>query len=256
MPMRRLLLLCAASLCCTTGLNAGDLKMQFVFDGNVPAAKPIDVNRDQEFCGKHGLTDESLVINPKNKGIKNVIVYVYTGRGGSDLPESPEKNTVHELANKNCRFEPHVVVAQVGDTLKVTNPDPVGHNANLNFLKNNAANLMIPAGQEKVVKLTESEPAPIPVECNIHPWMKSYVVVLDHPYAAVSDEDGNLVIKGLPNEELVFRVNIEAADGSLKEVIVDGKKQVWKRNRFEVDIKEGVNDLGVVKIQPNQLKMP
>ncbi len=252
--MRRLLLCAAAGLFSTAGLYAGDLKMQFVLDGNVPATDPIKVDKDAEFCGKHELVDESLVVNPKNKGIKNVVVYVYTGRGGSDLPASAEQNKTHELANKNCRFEPRIVLAQTGDTLKVTNPDPVGHNANLNFLKNDAANLMIPATQEKEVPLTESEPAPIPVECNIHPWMKAYVVVLDHPYAAVSDEDGNLVIKDLPNEELVFRVFMEAADGSLDDVNVGGKKQQWKRNRFEVKIADGENDLGVVKIQPSQLK--
>lgn len=253
--MRRFLL-STACLFAATSLYAGDLKMQFVFDGDVPAPSPIDVNRDAEFCGKHNLSDESLVVNPKTKGIKNVVVYVYTGRGGSDLPESAPKNATHELANKNCRFEPHIVLTQVGDKLKVTNPDPVGHNANLNFLKNDAANLMIPASQEKTVELKESEPAPIPVECNIHPWMKSYVVVLDHPYAAVSDEDGVLVIKDLPNEELNFRVYIEAADGALDEVDVNGKTQEWKRNRFDVEIKDGVNDMGVVKIKPAQLKIP
>nr|WP_153555850.1 methylamine utilization protein [Roseimaritima sediminicola] len=253
--MRRFLL-STACLFAAANVYGGDLKMQFVFDGDVPAPAPIDVNRDTAFCGKHDLTDESLVVNPKNKGIKNVVVYVYTGRGGSDLPDSPEKNDTHELANEDCRFEPRVVLTQVGDTLKVTNPDPVGHNANLNFLKNDAKNLMIPASQEKDVELEESEPAPIPVECNIHPWMRAYVVVLDHPYAAVSDEDGNLTIKGLPNEELTFRVWMEAADGALSEVEVDGKTQEWKRNRFEVDIKDGVNDLGVVKIKPDQVKLP
>ena len=69
----------------------------------------------------------------------------------------------------------HIVIAQTGDTLKVTNPDAVGHNANLGFFNNKQQNFTIPAGQEKTVALEESEPAPIPVDCNIHPWMKSYV---------------------------------------------------------------------------------
>lgn len=253
--MRRLFSL-ALLLICVPVLSAGDLKMQFIFDGDVPAPSPIDPNRDAEFCGQHNLVKENFVVDPDSKGIKNIVVYVYTGRGGSDLPELPAGDETKVLANKNCRFEPHIVIAQVGDTLKVTNPDPIGHNANMNFIRNKPANPMIPAGQSKSVELTEPEPAPIQVDCNIHPWMRAYVLVMDHPYAAASDKDGNLVIKDLPNGELTFRVFMEAADrGAFNEVEVGGKTQKWRRNRFEVDIKDGVNDLGVVKIKPSQVKV-
>jgi len=98
----------------------------------------------------------------------------------------------------------------------------------------------------------ENEPAPIPVDCNIHPWMKSYVVVLDHPFAAVSDENGDLTIKGLPaGEELVFRVYHEA--GGIKEVEINGKSEEWSRSRFKVDVKPGMNDLGTVVIPTDAL---
>lgn len=233
--------------------ETGDLKIRFEYDGDPPKPDAIDVNKDKEFCGKHPLMDESLIVNEANKGLKNVVVYVYTGRGGSDLDKvEPAKNT-HTLANDKCRFEPHIVVAQVGDTLKITNPDPVGHNANLGFFNNKAQNFTIPSGQEKLVELEKDEPAPIPVDCNIHPWMKSFVVVLDHPFAAVSDENGDLVIKGLPvGEKLVFRAFHEA--GSIQEVTINGKEQPWKRSRFEVEIKAGMNDLGTAVVDPKTFK--
>ncbi len=227
--------------------QTGDLKIHFEYGGDPPDAAEVNVNKDVEFCGKNKLLNDRLLVNKQNKGIKNVVVYVYTGRGGSKLDKvEPAKNT-HTLANQNCRFEPHIVIAQTGDTLKVTNPDAVGHNANLGFFNNKQQNFTIPSGQEKTVELEKDEPAPIPVDCNIHPWMKSYIVVLDHPFAAASDENGDLVIKGLPaGEELVFRAYHEA--GSLGEVEINGKKEEWKRSRFEVKIKEGMNDLGTVVI--------
>jgi plastocyanin len=233
--------------------ETGDLKIRFEYGGDPPKPDAIDVNKDKEFCGKHPLMDERLIVSEKNKGIKNVLVYVYTGRGGSDLDKvEPVKNT-HTLANDKCRFEPHIVVAQVGDTLKITNPDPVGHNANLGFFNNKAANFLIPPGQEKLVELEKDEPAPIPVDCNIHPWMKSFVVVLDHPFAAVSDENGDLIIKGLPvGKKLVFRAFHEA--GSIQEVKIDGKDEPWKRSRFEVEIKAGENDMGTAVIDPDTFK--
>ncbi|MAI72173.1 MAG: hypothetical protein CMM01_14870 [Rhodopirellula sp.] len=232
--------------------ETGDLKIHFEYGGDAPAPSAIDVNKDVQFCGKSKLMNERLLVNPKNKGVKNVVVYVYTGRGGSKLDAVPASNKTLTLANNACRFEPHIVIAQTGDTLKVTNPDAVGHNANLGFFNNKQQNFTIPAGQEKTVALEESEPAPIPVDCNIHPWMKSYVVVLDHPFAAVSDENGVLTIKGLPaGEELVFRVYHEA--GGIKEVEIDGKSEEWSRSRFKVDVKPGMNDLGTVVIPADAL---
>ncbi len=247
--------LLAITLTTTAGADeTGDLKIRFQYDGKAFTPKPIDVNKDVEFCGKHGLLNEALVINKENNGIKNVVVYVYTGRGGSKLAKSEPANNTHTLANENCRFEPHILITQTGDTLKVTNPDPVGHNANINFFNNKAQNVMVPSGQEQSIALEKDEPAPIPVDCNIHPWMKAYVLVLDHPFAAVSDENGDLTIKGLPagKKELVFRVYHEA--GAINEVEIDGKKEDWKRSRFEVEIKPGMNDLGTVVVPADALK--
>jgi plastocyanin len=232
--------------------DTGDLKIRFEYGGDPPAPSAIDVNKDVEYCGRTKLVNERLLVNPENRGIKNVVIYVYTGRGGSKLKDyEPAKNT-HTLANDKCRFDPRIVIAQTGDTLRVTNPDDVGHNANLAFFNNKQQNFTIPAGQEKSVELEKSEPAPIPVDCNIHPWMKSFVVVLDHPFVAVSDDNGDLMIKGLPaGKELVFRANHEA--GSIKEVKINGKDEEWSRSRFELEIKPGMNDLGTVVIPADSL---
>lgn len=238
----------------THALSAEDatLKLRLVYDGDAPKADLVDPNKDVDFCGKHTIVNEKLLVNEQNNGIRNAIVYVYTRSSGDDLPELSPANKTHELANDKCRFEPHVVLAQTGDSLKITNPDPIGHNANLNFFRNTAQNLMIPSGQEKVVELKEAEPAPIPVDCNIHPWMRSYVVVLEHSFADISDQDGNIEISGLPaGKEITFAIRHEA--GKIDEVTIDGKKTDWKRQRFEVDLKPGVNDLGDVMVPGDAL---
>ena len=223
--------------------ETGTLRMTFKLKGDAAKKDPIAPNVDQAFCGKLPIPDESLIVNPKNKGIKNVIIYVYTGRRGTKLPEMELKAKTHILANKNCRFEPHVVIAKKGDTIKVTNPDQVTHNANFQFFNNVAQNVTVPPGAFVDIELEEDEPAPTPVACNIHSWMKAQVLVCDHPFAAVSDDDGVLEIKGLPVGEVTFRANHET--GSLKEVVVDGEDTSWRSSRFEVDIKPGVNEMNV-----------
>lgn len=247
-----LTLFAAAPLASPAIAETGDLKIRFEYGGDVPETSNVNVTKDTQFCGKEALVEETLLVNKENKGIQNVVLYVYTGRGGSKLDDVAPANKTHTLANEKCRFEPHIVIAQTGDVLKVTNPDDVGHNANLSFFNNKQQNLMIPATQEKEVELKEPEPAPIPIDCNIHPWMKAYVVVLEHPFAAVSDENGDLTIKGLPaGEKLTFRVFHEK--GAINEVEVDGKDEEWKRSRFEVKIKAGMNDLGTVVVPAGAL---
>lgn len=230
--------------------NTGQLKVRFEYGGAPLTQQPVP-NLGE--CGQANVVEEKLIVNPQNKGIRNVIVYLYTGRGGSEIaPVDPPKNVV-KLTNKNCRFEPHVLIARAGDTIQVGNEDKFGHNTNLNFFANRALNVIIPAGQTKDVPVEEPERGPIPIDCNIHAWMRAYVVVMDHPYVGVSDENGELTIDNLPSGgKLVFRVFHEA--GSISEVKVAGNDETWKRGRFEVEIEPGQNDLGTVVIPAEALK--
>jgi hypothetical protein len=64
---------------------------------------------------------------------------------------------------------------------------------------------------------------------------------------AVSDENGELTIEDLPvGQELTFRAYHEA--GLLNELVINGKKESWKRSRFQVEINAGMNDMGTVEI--------
>ena len=49
--------------------------------------------------------------------------------------------------------------------------------------------------REKTFKTPE---AAIKFKCDVHPWMESYLFVLDHPFFAVTDGDGSFEIDGLP----------------------------------------------------------
>ncbi len=84
---------------------------------------------------------------------------------------------------------------------------------------------------------------PTPVTCNIHPWMKGYVVAKDNPYMAVSKPDGTFEIKDLPGGELEFQAWHEKS-GYL------ATPDWGKRGIFKYTIKEGDNDLGTIKLSP------
>ena len=234
----------------------GDLTATFIYDGKAPAPKPTDVNKDQQFCGKHGLVDEDLVVNAKNNGIANVVVYLMPAAGAKVSVHPDYAKTANDevkIENKNCRYSPHVTVMRTTQQLVVGNPDPIGHNSKGDFFANSAFNVLIPAGGEtKIPKFVAAEKNMSPLSCSIHNWMNGYLLIKDDPYAAVSDADGKLTIKNLPTGKWTFVVWQEKS-GNIDEVKQNGKAVKWTRGRVELDIKAGANNLGEIKIPPSTI---
>jgi len=231
--------------------SAAELRLRIIYDGDPPVPKPIVVNKDKEFCGELKLIDERLLVNPENRGIQNVVVYLYTGRGGTKIPAVPPRNQEVELTAEGCRLTSRIVVAQSGDTLVFSQKGVVAHNLNINFFSNPAMSRGGPLRATQRYHLARPEPAPIPMECNIHPWMKGYLVLLEHPYVGVSDANGQIVIEGLPdNSELLFRVFHEAIKVPHLSVRSDGADTIWERRFFSVTTTDGVTDLGPLLLKP------
>ena len=230
------------------------LRAKFVYGGKAPDRAKLDVTKDP-FCAQHEVLSEALLVGA-NGELQNLALILDARRSKAEIPadqlKAPEAKI--ELDNKNCVFVPHVVFARPGQTIVAKNSDPVGHNANFNFFNNTPMNILLPAGGSKDVPLSADEPAPIPVECNIHPWMRSYLIVQEHPYVGISGKDGVIEIANLPLGEVTFRIWHESADGAIDEGKVGGKTEKWSRGRMELELKAGINDLGTITIDPSKFK--
>ncbi len=231
----------------------GTLKGQFLYgkEGTkVPKASKLTPTKDVQVCGKQDLFNEDLLVNEKNRGIANVVLWAYKPTKVHPDYEKDAK-TIVELANKSCRFEPHVLTLRAGQTLRVTNPDPVAHNALMAFIKNRKnENPMIPVnGQVDVTGFKASELVPMKVSCSIHNWMLGYVLVQDHPYMAVTDKDGKFELKNLPAGKLKVKVYHEKC-GYVKTASIDGKSASWKRGLYNLSLASGKEEEHKYTIDP------
>jgi plastocyanin len=230
----------------------GTIKGKFVVKGDAPAAVELKPDKDVQVCGKNKLLSEELVVGA-DKGIQNIVVFV-RDKGVKVNPEveAAAKAKPVELDNKGCRFEPHVVIVQTGQELVIKNSDPVGHNSNVATIKNPASNQLIPAGGKSPVKFAAEESVPAGVTCNIHPWMKAWVVVRGNPYAAVTKPDGSFEIKGVPVGELELQLWHEKA-GNLAEVAT-AKGKADKKGRIKVKVEAAGTDLGEIPVEAAAFK--
>lgn len=221
----------------------GNLKGQFIYDGKAPEPEKVDTSKEP-LCSKHPVVDEQLIVG-EDGGIKDVVIYVSTKKVkvNPDFEKSAKDAVV--MDNKHCRFEPHIAIVRLSQALELHNSDPFSHNSNMAPLGDVAVNPLIAEGGKFDHHFTRVQKLPVPVSCNIHGWMKGYVVVRDNPYAAVSDEHGKFELKNLPAEELEFTVWQE------KSGYLPAGKGWSKKGVFMHKIKSGDNDLGVIKVSPS-----
>ena len=227
----------------------GTIKGRFLYGGDAPSAAELKADKDVEVCGKHKLVNEELAVGA-DKGVANVVVFV-RDKGVKVHPDAAgeAKATKVVLDNKDCRFSPHVVVVQTGQPLIIKNSDSVGHNSNVATLKNPPSNSLIPAGGESSIPFANEEAIPAQVTCNIHPWMKAWVVVRPNPYAAVSAADGSFEIKNVPAGEVELQLWHEKA-GYIGEITVGGKNEKIAKGRRKVKVEAAGTNLGDMVLAP------
>lgn len=225
----------------------GTIKGQITWaNGELPQRTALDLkdSKDAQHClnmGKPPLSEE-WVVNPKNKGIRWTFVWLAPETGKS-LPIHPDLQVVKDkevvIDQPRCMFEPHAVAMREGQVLVAKNSSQIAHNFKWtgNPFVGIGGNVLIPAGQESPIKDLKSDRLPVIVQCNIHPWMKGWVRIFNHPYFAVTDEDGNFEIKNAPT-------------GNYNLVVWHGSAG-WRggaagKNGTPINIKTGENSLGAL----------
>lgn len=175
------------------------------FSGQVPAPDTLRITADTAICGTSRV--RSRVKVGGGTGLADAVVSltdIEAGKPWPDAAASPPTLDQHE-----CRFTPHVVLARVGDTVRVLNSDPFSHNVHTAGFDNRSVNRTQPAGASPIT-LAFAAPEKVRVKCDLHPWMSAWIVVADHPYHAVTGEAGRFTMPGVPPGTYTLEVWHEA----------------------------------------------
>ena len=178
-----------------SAITAGEIKGRVKFIGKGPKAKRIRMDADPVCAASHkeAARAESFIVDA-NGNLANVIVYLkgvkYTGK-------TPTNEVI--IDQKGCVYSPHVLGVQAGQPVKILNSDATMHNIHGLPKVNKEFNFGMPKSlKEKSVTFNQAEDVFV-IKCDVHPWMKSYTQVFDHPYFAVSGTDGSFSIPNVPD---------------------------------------------------------
>ncbi|MEX2264937.1 MAG: carboxypeptidase regulatory-like domain-containing protein [Bryobacteraceae bacterium] len=179
--------------------NAGTVTGKVAFAGQAPAARTISMDATPACARAHSTPQrsEEVIVN-SNGTLKNAFVYV---KAGLPQREWPVTAPAAKLDQQGCIYTPHVLGVQANQDIEITNSDPTNHNIHPLPKVNREWNESQPPKGEAKTKQFPREEIMIPVKCNVHPWMRSYIGVVSHPYFAVTGDDGSFTIPNLPPGE-------------------------------------------------------
>jgi plastocyanin len=197
-----LILLCAAAWSVLPGELAwgGAIKGAVRYTGSAPELKKVTVTIDQYVCGKEKEA-EDLVLT-RDRGIRNTVVWIQTGPPGTkwEGPSSPV-----QMDQKECMFVPRVVVVPAGGTVEFLNNDRLLHNLHSAVSRENPSfNRTQPKG--RTIPIVFKRPEIIRVDCDLHPWMRAWVVVAEHPFYALTNDHGEFALANVPAGQYTLHV--------------------------------------------------
>lgn len=177
----------------TAGVISGSVR----FRGQPEKTVVIDMDQDPD-CSKlykDGRRPAELVVVGQSGELANAFVYVKSGLEGKTFASLPAAARIDQ---KGCWFQPRVTGIETGQSLLVTNSDPVTHNIHPQARVNREWNQSQAPEDQPINRRFAQPEIMIPVKCNVHKWMRAWIGVVGHPYFAVTGADGKFEMKNLP----------------------------------------------------------
>lgn len=179
--------------------TAGSISGGIMFTGTAPEPEVIDMGAEPACASAYteGPFTQNVVVND-NGTLANVFVYVKSGLEDMNFP-APSEPVL--LDQQNCRYVPHVLGVQVDQTVLIRNSDDLLHNIHPEPENSRGFNVGQPTQGMETERSFSAAEIMVPVGCDVHGWMSAFIGVVDHPYFAVTGDDGSFELPNLPPGE-------------------------------------------------------
>ena len=176
-------------------VDGGTISGTVKWSGPVPRALEMAVTKDPKICDPDGNKTAPLdrLIIGSDAGVANTIVYLRNLSSGKPFDLPPQKR---HLDQKNCRYVPHILLVPVNEKLNMVSSDATLHTIHMDGAA--TYNLPFPFPDQPTSR-TMPAPGLVNLRCNGgHVWMNAEMMVVRHPYYAVTDESGRFQLTDVP----------------------------------------------------------
>src|SRR4051812_24661196 len=216
----------AAALGAGAALANGSVKGTISYAG-APVKPEMLKRKGDAFCAKKDFADETVMLSKDGKALQNVMVRIKNAPAGATAPAAPVV-----VDQQDCMYRPRVQGAMDGQKIEFKNSDQTMHNVHaFSGTKTlfNAPQQPKAAPMDKEAKAT----GVVKLQCDVHPWMKGYVVYSKSPLFAVSGTDGSFEIKDVPPGKYTIEAWHEKLGIQTAEVTVENGKPVDPKISFK-----------------------
>ncbi len=163
------------------------------FTGKAPEMKVPKKRKDAEFC-KTKEVKYNAVLAAGGK-LQDVLVRISNDSLKGDY-KAPTKHA--EIDQTDCMYSPRIQGVLAGQTIDIKNGDATLHNVHTYKGAESWFNKPQIKGSDAIAQELPDEPKVIKFTCDVHPWMRGFVVVNANPFFAVSGADGTFTINKVP----------------------------------------------------------
>lgn len=207
-----------------TALAAGSIKGTVKFKGTPP--QPKELKRDSDpFCKRTKAFDEAILVG-KEGGLQNVVVRISKGIDGSH--PAPEEPLV--INQDKCLFSPRVSAVVAGQPVHIKNGDMTLHNVRTYVGDKQVFNRAMPNSRVPPIRWNSSDErvrnGVLKLSCDVHPWMRGWIVVSGHPFFQVTGESGAWELKDVPPGRYTLEAWHESLGTQTRELTVEDGKAV------------------------------
>ena len=203
---RHFVLLTVLLTACVPALGQADYQVINVTDGAtisgavkwagpIPRSLAFPVSKDPQICdpdSKKTVALERLIIGP-DAGVANTIVFLKNVSSGKAFDLPPQRQ---HLDQRHCRYIPHILLVPQNAALTMQSSDATLHTIHMDGAA--SFNLPFPFVNQPTSR-TMTTPGLVHLRCNGgHVWMNAEMMVVPHPYYAVTDESGRFEFTDVP----------------------------------------------------------
>jgi hypothetical protein len=203
--------------------NGGTITGTVKWSGATPKAPKLPITKDASVCDpeSHKVRDLERLEVGADGGVANTVVFLKDVTKGKamDLPDARQ-----HLDQRNCRYVPHILLIPQGGNLQAKSSDPVLHTVHMTGAASN--NIPFPM-QNQAIPINLPRAGVVELKCNAgHVWMNAEILIVKHPYYAVTDEHGFFKLSDVPPGEYEIEAWHEGWQNMSEESVLDVAAQV------------------------------